>query len=268
MKRFMPRARSIWTTSLCLLFLAGVNAAAADKKDVINQARNAYYSLRTQGLSEFQCDMTPNWDALLADAKKANPQAADSAISMLRQLQFTVSVGSTGSAKVTHNTVAAGNDQMAAGLKQIYSGMEQMTTGFFDTWSPFMIGSPFPKAEGDYELTDHGDVWNLSYQDGTTQVLTTMTKSLVIRETKVTSPQFTSSIRPQFKSSSQGLLLAGYDADYLGKSPSETTHLQVGISYQTVNGFQLPEKLNLSGSYGDTPFQVEVTFSGCTTNPH
>ena len=80
---------------------------------------------------------------------------------------------------------------------------------------------------------------------------------------KVTTPQITSSIRPQFVRSAQGMLLSGYQADYFGQSSSETTHLQVGISYQTIAGFQLPQKLDLSGSYGGTPFQIEVNFSGC-----
>jgi hypothetical protein len=265
MKRSIARGLSVWATLLlCLLFLTAAGASAADKRDVIKEARTSYYSLQTQGLAGFQCNLTPNWDALLEDTKKTDPKAADRAISMLRQLQFTVSLGTTGSAKVTHTTIAATDDKMAEGLNQIYSGMEQMVSGFFDTWSPFMISSPFPEAGSNYELADEGDLWNLSYKDGaSTGVVTTMTKSLVIRELKVNTPQFSSSIRPQFTNSAQGLLLTGYQADYLGQSPSETTHLQVGIAYQTVNGFQIPQKMDLGGSYGGSPFQVEVTFSGC-----
>ena len=153
---------------------------------------------------------------------------------------------------------------MAEGLNQIYGGMEQMVSGFFDTWSPFMIGSPFPDAKGNYELSEQGDLWNLSYREGaSTDVVTTMTKTLVIRELQVKTPQFSSSLRPRFTDSAQGRLLTGYEADYVGQSPNETTHLLVGIAYQTVNGFQLPQKLDLAGSYGGTPFQVQVTFSGC-----
>jgi hypothetical protein len=261
MKRSIARGVSVWAT---LLLLTAAAAGAADKRDVIKEARASYYSLQTQGLAQFQCNLTPNWDALLEDTKKTDPQAADRAINMLRQLQFAVSLGTTGSAKVTHTTIAATDDKMAAGLNQIYSGMGQMVSGFFDTWSPFMISSPFPEAGSNYELADEGDLWNLSYQEGaSTEVVTTMTKSLVIRELKVKTPQFSSSIRPRFTNSAQGLLLTGYQADYLGQSPSETTHLQVGIAYQMVNGFQLPQKMDLGGSYGGSPFQVQVTFSGC-----
>jgi len=254
----------VWATLSCLVFLLGAGASAADKRDVVREARASYYSLQTQGLSQFQCNLTPNWDALLADTKKTNPVGADRAISMLQQIQFTVTQKTHGPAKVTHTTIAATDDKMAEGLNQIYGGMEQMVSGFFDTWYPFMIISPFPNDGSDYDLAEQGDLWSLSYKDGpSAHVVTTMTKGLLIRELKVNTPQFSSSIRPQFTESAKGMLLTGYQADYFGQSPSETTHLKVDIAYQTVNGFQLPQKLNLGGSYGGSPFQVEVTFSGC-----
>jgi hypothetical protein len=263
MKLSKGRGLSFAVMGLCLFSLTAATAGAADKKVVVQQARNSYYSLKNQGLVEFQCSMTPDWKALLQDTRKTDPGAADRATQILSQLQFTVSLGTAGSAKVTHTTVTPTNNDMAAGLNQIYGGMEQMVSGFFDTWSPFMISSPFPEADDTYELADQGQQWALSYKQGTADVATTMDKNFAIRELKVTTPEFSSVIQPQFTSSAQGFLLAGYVADYVGKSPSETTHLQVGIAYQSVNGFQLPQKLNLGGSYGGSAFQVEVAFSGC-----
>jgi hypothetical protein len=264
MKQSIVRGVSMCSTLfLVLLFLTAAGVASDDKQVVIERARSNYYSLQKQGLSRFQCNLAPNWDSLLAETMKTDPKGANRAIEILRPLQFTVSLGNTGSAKVTHNTIAAGSEQMA-GLNQIYSGMEQMVSGFFDTWSPFMMSSPFPSAGGNFELTDQGDLWNLSYKEGaSTDVVTTMTKGLVIRELKVKTPQFSSSLRPQFSDSALGKLLTGYKADYVGQSPSETTHLEVEIAYQTVDGFQLPQKLDLAGSYGGSAFQIQVTFSGC-----
>ena len=164
---------------------------------------------------------------------------------------------------MTHTTVAAQNDQIAKGLQQIYGGMEQAISGFFDTWSFFMRTAPFPSVDSEYQLEDQASQWSLSYQEETADVVTTMGKDLVIREVKVTSPDFRSSMRPQFLTSREGLLLAGYQADYVGKSPQDTTALTVKIDYQEVNGLQLPQTLNLKGSYGASPFEVSVSFSGC-----
>jgi hypothetical protein len=263
MKLSTGRRLSVVAAVVCVFFLAAGTAGAADKKEVVKQARGAYYSLHSRGLVEFQCNLTPNWEALLQDTRKTDPARADQAITTLKQLQFTVSLGRTGSAKVTHTTVTAANDQLAQGFNQIYGGMEQMVSGFFDTWTPFMITHPFPEADSDYELADQGEQWALSYKEGTADVVTTMAKNFAIRELKVSTPEFNSVLQPQFTPSAQGFLLTGYVADYHGKSPSDTTQLKVGIAYQEVNGLQLPKKLDLSGSYGGSRFQIEVTFSGC-----
>ena len=251
--------------SVWLLFLSAATACAADKdrKDVIKRARDAYYSLKSNGLVEFHCDLSPDWQALLEDTRKTDAAAADRAIQTLKQLRFTVSLGTSGSAKVTHTTITPINDEMAKGLNQIYGGMEQMVSGFFDTWSPFMITSPFPEPDGEYELEERPGQWNLSYKDGSANVATAIGKDLAIRELKVTTTEFNSTIQPRFSGSPRGFLLTGYQAEYYGKSPGQTTKLRVDILYQEVNGLQLPRKLSLGGSYGAVPFQVEVTFSGC-----
>ncbi len=126
-----------------------------------------------------------------------------------------------------------------------------------------MMTSPLPDADSDYQLEEQPEQWNLSYKEGTADVTTTMGKDLAVRELKVTTPEFSSTIQPRFTPSPRGLLLTGYQAEYYGKSESETTKLHVDIGYQEVNGLQLPRTLSLGGSYGGNPFQIQVTFSGC-----
>ena len=247
-----------------ILFLFSVSAASAvDDKEVIKQARGAYYGLATHHFVSFNCNVTPNWEALLQEQRKANPANADRVIKKLSGIRFTVSLQKSGSATITHTSVAATNDKEAAGLKQVYDGMQQMVTGFFDTWTAFMRTPPLPEPDGVHQLVDQGGQWLLSYKDGSADVVTVMKKDFVIRELKVKSPAFASTIQPQFTHSREGLILAGYQADYHSANPSEATQLQVRMTYQGVNQLQLPKKLNIVGSYGGSPFGIEVTFSNC-----
>jgi hypothetical protein len=39
--------------------------------------------------------------------------------------------------------------------------------------------------------------------------------------------------------------------------------LKVHMDYQPVEGLQMLQKLNLSGTYGGSPFAVELAFSDC-----
>ena len=235
-----------------------------DNDRVLTQARASYYSLKSEGLAEFQCSMTPNWEALLAELHKTNPAGAEAAVKKLSSLQFSVTLPTGGDAQVTHNTLEAENEEVAKGLKDIYSGMEQMTVGFFQTWSAFMVSPALPEPGNVYDLQKDGIQYRLSYKDGSSDVVTILDRDFAISSTRVTNATFDSTLEPQFRKSAPGLLLlAGYHATYKGTAPGDNTDLTVAIDYQAVDGFQLPRTLNLKGTYGNSPFAVEGGFSNC-----
>ena len=263
--------RKLAALKLCLsLLLCGCafstlssGQVVANKQQMLSQARGAYYNLRHEGLKSFECSVTPNWDLLLQNERKEDPKAADAAIQVLNQLEFTLNLGSDDSVKLTHNELTGQNEQMMAALKQIYGGMEQMASGFFDTWKLFMLRPPFPEVSGDYQLQARSPQYVLTYREDTTDVVTTMGRDFAISNMKITTPEFDSTIQPSFTRSPKGFLLSGYEADYASQKPEETTHLKVLMDYQPVDGFQMLHKLNLSGTYGGAAFAVELTFSGC-----
>lgn len=240
-----------------------------EKREIIKEARAAYYSLRSRGLDEFEASVQPNWRLVLKDQLAQDPAAADQGLTMLNGIHFQVSLGRNGATKITHHEdVAPNNEKAAAGFQQIFSGMEQAMSGFFDSWTPFMLTSPFPEVTGEYTLEDANNQYHLSYKDGSAAIATTMSKDLVISEIKVDSPEFKSVLKPQFTKSAQGLLLSGYEAIYQGTTGGESVQLNVRIENQPVNGFQLPSKLNLDGSYQGTPFQMELAFSNYQIKSH
>jgi hypothetical protein len=234
------------------------------KLEVLKKARASYYSLKSEGMSGFRCDMTPNWASLLEEQHKTDPAAIDAAIARLKQLHFSVDVAADGAAKVTHNEITADNEQMAQGLGQIYSGMEQMTTGFFQTWTVFVVTPPLPELTTAFEMENQPQQYSLSYKDGATDVVTVMGRDFAVSSVKVNSKDFESVIKPQFSKTAKGYLMTAYNADYEGTGGKDKTELKVAIDYQPVEGLQVPQKLGLKGSYNGSPFQVEVTFSGCT----
>jgi len=258
-------------TAMLALFVTLTAARIATAQDVPNkqavlsQATQSYYSLRNEGLASFQCSITPNWESLLAEERKSNPAAIDAAIRVLSQLRFTVNVRPDQTATVTHNEVPAQNPEMQQGLRQIYGGMEQMTEGFFDTWKLFVFDHPFPAVNSDYRLEEADSTYRLTYKEDAANVVTVMGKDFAIKSLSVTTSQFDSGIRPSFiQTAKRTWLLNKYSAVYENGHKEQTTVLDMAMDYQTVNGFNLPRNLALSGSYGGTPFAVELTFSDCT----
>ena len=238
--------------------------AAPSKQLLLTQAIQSYYNLRTQGLTTFQCTLSPDWESVLKEERKQDPAAADAAIKVLNQLHFTGTLGEDGKMTVAHNDLPGQNKQMMDALQQIYSGMEQLTTGFFETWSLFMLNHPFPDPAGDYNLESiPNDKYRVSYKEGDADVVTTMGHDFAITELKVTTADFTSSIFPQFTKTPNGFVLSSYDSNYQTKNPAEATKLKVLVDYKEVEGLSLVQKLNVSGTYGANPFGIAVTFSAC-----
>jgi hypothetical protein len=271
-------SKSVVVKRLILIFLASsaivltlpprLSAQQPDKTETLKKARQSYYSLKDEGLTEFQCTMTPNWAFLLAEQRQANPTGIDAAIQKLQALHFGLSLGLDGTAKVTHNELAAENEQVATGLKQVYSGVEQMASGFFQTWSAYTISPALPGLTTTFQLEEVGVDYRLSYKDGAADVTTTMGPDYAISVMRVKTAEFDSTIKPQFKKTPRGLLLSSYQAIYRGATPAEATDLDVAIGYQEINGLQFPQEISFAGSYGTTPFNVKINFTGCQATKH
>src|SRR5438132_10950794 len=87
-------------------------ADLANKKEIIARARQAYYSLRARGLSEFSAAVTPNWEVALRKEIQSNPEGARKGLRLLDGLHFGMTLDHNGDIKVTHRAdVSAPNPQ-------------------------------------------------------------------------------------------------------------------------------------------------------------
>ncbi len=256
---------TLWTFSLpCSYGAQKADAAQADKdkKAIVKRARDGYYSLRKLGLVKFEASITPNWEVTLKDQIKSDPSSAQASLKLLNGLHFAMDLGADGNVKVTHHTdVAPANEQMAASFDQIYGGMEQAVSGFFASWSIFMLTSPFPEVESEYKLEEIGGEYRLSYKEGNTDIVTSMTRDLAITEIKVSTSAFTSSLKPILTKGPHGFVLSGYDGNYVPTSGSGTVQLKAQIDYQEVEGLQLLHTVSLDSVYDGSPNQMELTFA-------
>ena len=245
------------------------NSPGADSAQIVEQARRAYYSLRAVGLDEFQSTVTPNWAIVLRDELKASPENAQAALKLLNGLHFSMLLDKDGKVTMSHHAdIEPQNEQQRQGFDQIYSGMDQAVSGFFATWSMFMLNTPFPSAGTEYQLEDLGRQYRLSYKEGSSDVVTLMSKDLIISEVKVTSPEFISSVRPQFIRTAKGLVLSGYAADYQPTSGPGVVKLDVKLEHQPVSGLQLPVNLIADSVLDGAPTHIELAFSDRQVKSH
>ncbi|HWG39077.1 MAG TPA: hypothetical protein VN658_00910 [Candidatus Acidoferrales bacterium] len=260
---------------LPLLLVCGFAAMAqsqtpvANRKKVIEDARHAYYSLRAAGLDEFRATVKPNWELVLKDQLKSDPVSAQAGLKLLNGLHFSMLLDRSDKVTVAHHTDTAPiNEQQRQGFDQIYSGMDQAINGFFTTWELFMLNSPFPTADSDYQLEDMGTQYRLSYKDGSSDVVTMLGKNLIITDIKVNSAEFVSSVRPQFVHTPKGFVLTGYDADYKPTSGPGVVKLTLKIDHAPVSGLQLPTSLVMDSVMDGAPTHMELAFSEFEVKSH
>lgn len=241
---------------------AAAPKAAPDPEGVLRQARAAYYDLSGKGFKRYRFFATPDWSALLAEQAKSNPAGFEAAMKLFAKIRFEVLVGAQGDAQVSHNVVDTPNEASTAGLNQVYGGMEQILTGFFQTWTPFMLQTPFPPAGSAFKLEDTGTQYRVGWDEaGDIRVELLMERTFAITDMKVTSPAFDSTIRPVFEKQSGGFVLLSYEAEYRTKAGAPPMRLKVLIKNQPIQGLPLPAALDLSVWTGGSKQQILMAFS-------
>jgi len=255
--QYRVRIAGRWLGLVVSVGCAVTCAGQTSNRDVINQARQSYYSLKRLGLVEFRANIRPNWELMLK-GESTSPEA----MKLLNGLHFSILFGESGNVIVNHQAdFPPKNEVVAKGYKDIFEGVDNAVYGFFETWNLFMFGSPFPEPDSAYELQDLGASYLLKYAEPKNQVATTFGKDFYIREIQVSGDSFTGAIKPELKKTDHGNIIVAYRGSYAGAAGNRTSDLQVTIQYNEVNGLEVPLKVNVEGTYNGGPVNMEILFS-------
>ena len=259
-------------SNVALAQTSSTAAAAKDdaaRKQVVEKGREAYYSLRARGFDEFQSTVKPDWEKVLKTQGVTDSAQMEGGLKLLNSIHFTMVFDKNGNVTVNHTTdTEPPNEKARQGFEDIYSGMNQALSGFFTTWSMFMLNPPLPQVDGSYQLDDLGSQYRLTYNDGDSDVATLMDKTFIITEIKVISPKFVSIIKPNMTKTGQGLVMSAYTADYTPTSGPGAVHLNVKIDHAAIDGMQLPVSMILDSTLDGAPTHMELAFSDFKVKKH
>jgi len=248
----------------CLLPALAFSQAVAekDKRDILQRARESYYSLPKLGLANFSCAVVPNFGDVEAEVREANPEAADNWAKEVAQIHIAVTVGADGQAKVTRNDIADEN------LKVIADDTDQMVVDFFALWSPYVVGTALPATEAEYEIEDLGSEYRLSFKTGPASSVITLDKDLSVGARMITGPNVNSATWPQFTKTAKGFLPASIDSDLRVPAKEGATHVAASVTYQEVSGFELPKTIREDITSGENYDDIEVDLTDCAATKH
>jgi hypothetical protein len=238
-----PRVWKHAFACLILLILLAPDSLAADRKEILRQARAAYYNLKTQGMVGFQCQVKPEWEFL--DKVMTDDEGHNKVMPILRQVHFKVVVGPSGDTTVSHQSGEdSPNSDVAERVKKVVDGFDQIISGFFQTWQGFMTTSPFPEVEDSYQLEDLGEKFKLNYHQENTEVQMTMDRGFAIREVVFKMPQANVTLQPRFDLEGNKFVLSGYDFENVLPS-GENQQGSVTIQNQNLDGLVFPLRVGI-----------------------
>lgn len=232
--------------------------ALADRQAIIRKARESYYSLKAEGLIEFQCHVLPNWDAIYKDQPL---DALGQLLPVLKKTYFQVVFIAGGTPTVTpHSEITPPNEELASRLQKTINDVQQVITGFLNEWSLFAMTPPLPEIDGDYQLQDSGGRYHLAYKHGSGDVATTMNHDFAIEELNFSSAQVNGSILPILAREKSGFVFVGYNATYLG-TDNDSLQSSVTIENQVVEGLELPAEVKATFPSATGKLTVPLTFT-------
>jgi hypothetical protein len=242
---------------ICSAAMSAADAAPqSDKREILNRARQRYYNLRQAGLIDYQANIQPNWEVLLTGV-----EAKSFGMKLLNGLHFSMSIDSASRLRMDHHADVTPPDQKSVDRREmIFKQVDESVSRFVATWSIFMLTSPFPDIENDYEAKEVAGQYQFSHQEGANHVLTITDKDFMIIEIKVSGAGFNASLKPILEQTPRGLILKGYAANYETLS-GRSTQVKVRVDYQEISGLQLPRKVGVDVIYGGKPAQVEWLFT-------
>src|ERR1051326_2684983 len=238
----------------CFSAVCDAQAIGIDKAKTLQTARERYYNLRTLGLSDLRVTIQPNWDLLL---EGTNP--APSARTLLNNLHFWISIDAADKLQLSHDGKAVPVDQVEA-VEKIFKGVNSSVTGFFRTWSIFLLSSPFPVPGSDYAVERRANGFRFLQKQNELEVTIDTDDEFAISEIRAVAVDRTSSLKPILEKTPAGLVLKGYSASSQRADGTRTT-IQAALEYETVSGLRMLHKVNLDTSFQGDSAKFEWVFT-------
>lgn len=222
-------------------------AASVTRASILRKAESAYYILQTQGLKSFQCDITPDWPALITDPAQ---------LALVGKIQYSAVIDDQGAAQVT--PFLPSGAPIDASQNQMVSGMQQTISGFFQTWNSLML-SPVFSATTDDQLvySVQPDGYHFAQKNTDTNVDIVMTADGVMTTMKVVTADSVIVMYPKYTKTDAGLVLTSMNSDI----NHSTQKVNFQIDYQIVEGFALPQKVSYQVVLPTQTIAVDVSLA-------
>lgn len=226
----------------------------------IQQINEAYYNLPRLGFQKFECELTTNVFASLQDMLKKKYPAADPKSKILDSVKFHMTFDKDGKVGFNFTPFArTGDATIDDSIKENINDIRITLERFFDSWGSFFGDAYQFPPEQVYTLEKLPNEYVLTYKNITSEI---SGEVRIDNKLRILGDDFQREGRlrktkTHFINSKQGLLLQSFDDD-LNNGEEK---ISATISYQEVDGFQMPKQVNIKNNSLKKQGILEIKFS-------
>ena len=238
--------------------------------ELLARAAKLYDSSAKAGLNSFTCAVHPEWRTLILSANKgAAVDEGDPRIALLKLVKIALHGQMKGSStldwNLPPNPAKPFDEDTANMLEDMHSATNQSLVGFMQFWAPFVDGSVLPASSEGLEITRTETGHRIHAHEGDTSLTELLDNNLVLQHFDVVTGGMTVNFAPTYKPTSKGLLVDAFQAHIQppGVPPEKAKEMHVEIEYQTLDGFPIPARINMSVVNTST---FNFVLDGCTVN--
>jgi hypothetical protein len=238
-----------------------LSATKVTKREVLQRAHDAYYTLQARGLKSFQVNIEPNWKQFIDDMKKTQAPS-EQRMAVLSLIQCAVTVNGQGEATVT--PYSSDGKEIDHIVDDSVGGLKQMVQGFYQTWSAMVFTSVFPDVDDtSFTMQEQVDGYLFTGSGPSAGQEFVLSKDYTLMSMKVVSGGTQVAMTPKYTKIDKGLLLTGISSDI----NNGAQQIGIQIQYQLISGFQLPTHVWFRiTAPSQAPILIEIEFNKYQVN--
>jgi hypothetical protein len=263
-------ARRQWTGIAVLACVAGAIGIARssppqedlpNRKQLVQQAKAAQYSLLREGMESVHCTATVDWRGFL---NWRGPQDDDekATLAALEKSHYDVSIDDAGTPTVStvEAPIPAAADS-ASEVRGTLAGLHRSIAGLLNAWTGYMAIAMLPRDEDDFHMTETGGKYYLKYTVEDVAIAIAMDSKFQLLRVWTKDKSMRSDVHPTFDATPKGFVLNGYQADLDDLEKNRSTQAKLTIQYETVDGLLVPQTMTETVPGQRGPDTVHFSFS-------
>jgi hypothetical protein len=246
-----------------LVFFSG--CSHSNNLQIIKSANEAHYNLTTAGLKSFSCKIKVKelneMAQHLRDVKPGDQTKSavkSYLIDYLNNVQILATLKNDGDLNLElSSNVDTGIEALDQRFESLTDGAKGIARSFLGIWGELTFQTIFSDIGPNFNVADKQNSYFVAYGQDNIDVNARLTKEGRLTEFTTRTREGNINFKTNFLNTDKGFLLK----DYKVSLSDESIEISAQIDYRQIDGFYLPQTVNILNSYKTGPVGLTLSFS-------